>query len=58
MGKIETFAISKQIHTLSFVAFQVYAIAVDNSINSVGLLIVEIVLAILSILSCLKMGTL
>ena len=51
-GKIESYAIVKQVHTLSYVLFQVHMIITDNHIHYNVCLIMLITLSIFSVISC------
>lgn len=52
---METFAVVKQVHTLSFILFQVARIIFDSHINTSLFQIVLIVLSIAAIYCCMKM---
>lgn len=55
---METFAVVKQVHTLSFILFQVTRIIFNSHINTSIFQIVLIALSIAAIYSCMRMQTL
>jgi predicted MFS family arabinose efflux permease len=54
-GRIETFAIVKQVHSISFIIFQIYMIIVSNQINSVAYLLALIILSLIALISSKQM---